>query len=613
MCGLAGILGTRPDAEAVDAALSALAHRGPDGNGVFRSDDATLLHTRLNIIDLTEAGSQPMQDAETGVVIVYNGEVYNMLELRDQLDPAHFRGRSDTEVVLRLYLEAGVEALDRLRGMFAFAIWDPRDRSLNLVRDRFGIKPLYLFKNAGTCIFGSEVKAMLELGAPCRLDKRTARRYLEFGVLATGRETFFQDINAVPPGRCLTVHDDRIQERIFWSPATLTDAISTDDADDAEIEELIWSKLEEVVRQHLLSDVPVGISLSSGLDSRALAELLCGVSSERFHTFTFGFDEPEYDEISRTDNVDFRLGIERHNLRTRPDEMLDDLREAISIFEAPLGGLGTLSAYRMMRLAREAKVPVLLSGEGADEIFGGYSYYQDVYFRELYESGRHDLLDQELAADGRRNGVPMTSGSDEFSRKVLKAGGEMRAPDGTSLADGVFLGTALRDVEAAEPTAPSRTLREAMIRDLTEMKIPKLLMFQDRASMAFSTEVRVPFLDHELAELVYRLPAKWLIRNGVSKYLPKRLLRKKTGVDLLEEGKLFVATPQREWLKGPLFEKVNDVLDDGCLADLRLIDYPAFRQAYADYAAEPALGNSFFAWKLVNLEMLAQRYFSNTH
>lgn len=615
MCGLAGIAGRTAEKEQIRAALRCVEHRGPDDHGVYEDSQLSLVHTRLSIIDPSRAGHQPMKDEATGVVIACNGEIYNYRELRLGLDGEDFRSQSDTEVVLRLYLRHGITSINMLRGMFALVIWDPRTRTLHLCRDRFGIKPLYYHHEGDVLAFSSEIKGLTALGVPVSLNRKMVYEYLRYGLTAHNQETFFDQIFGLEPGTILTFREGRIEKTTYWTPHYL----APDEQTSTDIEEEVWEALQEAVGLHLVSDVPIGISLSSGLDSRFLVNLLGKLGRREFHTFTWGYDEPEYDEIIRLEDAEFPSTLERHHLRVRPEEMLDSLQRAIHYFELPLGGLGTLAAYQLMQVPQELGIKVLLSGEGADETFGGYKYYYYSYFRDLSESGQMDLLQWELDCFARTNGERMEIGSPDFRRQVLNESTSVRAPDGTSLGGLDFIGPGLTPWAEEDTGETSETavtdgldqLRTAMVRDLTQWKIPKLLWFQDRASMAWGVETRVPFLDHKLVELAYRLPANLIIRDGVSKYLLKHMLQRFCGVDLSSTIKHYVSAPQREWLKGPQYQAVNRYLDEGILAQSNLVNYEAWKSAYAEYAKSPELGNSFFVWKMVNLEALLREFFQN--
>lgn len=555
-----------------------------------------------------------MTDAATGVTIVLNGEIYNFRSLREELTGVAFRGHSDTEVVLNLYLREGTHAFARLRGMFALAIWDPRDNVLHLARDRFGIKPLLIQREAGVLRFGSEAKALLALGAQRHLNLAAVRGYLEEGRQNHGPATFFAGIESLPAAHFMTWRDGVVEDPTpYWRPQPAARAALTND----EIEERVWETFLDSLEMHLVADVPVGISLSSGLDSqliaRGLAELRRrGRANGEVHAFTFGFDEKDYDEIRRVNHVDFGLPLTGHSRRIGPEECLPTLERAIRTFETPLGGLGSVGSFLLTELARAEGITVLLSGEGSDECFAGYRYYHYARLRELAESGDHPALKRELDGWAATSGERLDPASDAFRGKVYPASRVMRAPDGSSMEGNAFLGPRLNEVGLPEssfsPAGPTH-LRSAMLRDLTADKLPKLLWFQDRAAMSHGVEVRVPFLDHVLFAMASSLPPEWLIRDGVAKYALKRVLRRFCGVNAFGPTKHYVATPQREWLKGPLLKPLMDWFDSGLLPRLGLIDYPGFRAAYASYAASPELGNSFFIWKMMDLEAMLREFF----
>lgn len=591
------------------AARQALDHRGPDGNGVWQDGDACLIHTRLKIIDLSDRAAQPMVDAASGVVIAYNGEIYNYRELRNELIGDALRSDSDTEVILRLYLQEGIECVRHLRGMFAFSIWDPRDQSLHLARDRFGIKPLYFARANDAFVFGSEISALLALGVRREPDLGAMMDYLSTGRVAHGIGTLFAGVQSLGAAKTVSLRAGKLTEVSYWAP----DDLQAEEIVEDDPEEQLWELLQDSVRHHMVSDVEVGVSLSAGLDSQIITRVLATTGHERLHSFTFGYDDPNYDEVGPVDATDFGISLDRHSCKMRPETMISDLEKAISTYEIPLGGLGSLSAWRLMEMARENGITVLLSGEGSDEAFGGYKYYYFARFRDLFERGDMDTLRAELDAFEATNGERVALDNPLITGRNTD-GTLLRAPDGTSLGGDNFLTAAARRLvptPVASDLAPtsSGNLRNAMLRDLTTLKIPKLLWFQDRASMSWGVETRVPFLDHKLFEYVYRLPPIWFIRDGISKYLPKQMMKRRFGIDSDNIVKRYVATPQREWLKGPLFASVMRYFEDGALAGSNLIDYPAFCRAYEAYARSKDLGNSFFVWKMLNLEALLRQFF----
>jgi len=602
MCGIAGSAGFQPSFEQLKAARDAIAHRGPDHQGIHTDGAISLVHTRLSVIDNSDAGNQPMVDKSSGVTLVYNGEIYNFQDLRQDIGPDKFIGHSDTEVILRLYLREGIDCIKKLRGMFALAIWDPRSSELHLARDRLGIKPLMYYWRDGKFAFASEAKSLFALGIECELNLAALKDYLESGRVVHDTKSFFAGIDLVPAGTTMTYRDGKLSSTVFWSAYDMLDQ----PAPEGDIEEQAWELILDVVQRHLVSDVPVGISLSSGLDSQFLLHILSHLGHKEVDAFTYGFEEEIYDEVRRSERTDFPIRIHRHALRIRPETMIQDLETATRFYEVPIMGLGAMSGLNLMALPREKNVPVMISGEGADEAFCGYDHYFNFLCRELFQTGRHAELSEQLEGYARLTGeTSMQPEDQEFKRRILGITGELRASDGTSLSGDAFLGKPLIDLSNSVASVPANNpqdLRSAMLLDMTSQKLPKVTWFHDRNSMASGVETRVPFLDHVLMEFAYRLPNEWLIRKGSAKYLAKRLLQRFCGVNETKTVKHFVAHPQREWLKYNLFEEINAYLDDGILAQSDYINYPAFKDAYAKYAQQAELGNSFFVWKMLSVE-----------
>ena len=608
MCGVAGLVGRSVSLDKAKLALQTMRHRGPDSSDHWIAPTVCFLHTRLSIQDLSNKASQPMRDRDTGVVLTYNGEVYNPDDLRRRyLKDCKFESHSDTEVILKLYCRYGLAFLPWLSGMFSFAIWDPRDESLHLVRDRFGIKPLHYVAQDGIIYFGSELKPMVALGAKLSLNLAAVSDYLIDGLLAHGPDTFFSPAMTVEPGTVMSWYPTTSKSSRYWKPPIADDEIELS----VDVEQEIWELLLASIDRHLLSDVPVGVSLSAGLDSQLIMHGIAQSGLSDLHAYTYGFENPNYDEIAPVNQVDFNISYTHHTVRLRADEVLSDLTQAVAVFEMPLGGVGTLSAWRMMRLARETGTTVLLAGEGADEIFAGYRYYFDAHFADLAEKGDLENSTREQEAYERSHDANLrTLGVN--ARKIEGAKG-VRAPDGSSLSGGLVLGVPLRDVKVRTPEfelwrQAKGHLRRAMLRDAYAIKLPKLLQFQDRASMAWGVETRVPFLDHALVEAVGRLPGDWLICDGVSKSLPKRMMQRFAGGPVATETKRYVSSPQREWLKADIFEDCKAFVRDGAVAGYGLIDMDRFLADYDTYANAPDLGNSFFVWKILNLEAVLRRF-----
>ena len=511
MCGFAGVIGYPVTDNCMRVAGMSLRHRGPDDFGIYQDSDIGLVHTRLSIIDPSPAGHQPMVDLESGVVIVYNGEIYNHKALAKEVTGKKRISQTDTEVFLRLYLKYGLNCLRKLRGMFAFAIWDPRTKSLHLGRDRLGIKPLFFHQRGKTIFFGSEIRALGILGVDMSADLSSIKEFLETGRMCSGQRTFFDKVSSVLPGSSLTFADGVIKTEKYWTGPQIEEASIVN------LEE-IECEIRNSIAIHLISDRPIGLSLSSGIDSALLLDQIGKLGHDALDTFTFGFDEKRYDEIRRVDKCNFPIQLNRHNVVIKPSDVIEGLETAVTSFEAPLPGLGAFAGLKLCQAAKNAQVPVLLSGEGADEIFAGYEYYREVNLLNcLAEGEKSRIFNKELDAYCRLRKL----NRDEVMHRVKKMSADhklhLKAPDGSSLRGRSYLHDSLRDIAApvdSEEYSGYGLLRGAMTADLLTLKVPKLLWYQDRASMASGIEVRVPFLDHKLIDVAYAIPSNQLIRGG---------------------------------------------------------------------------------------------------
>ncbi|HWM90774.1 MAG TPA: asparagine synthase (glutamine-hydrolyzing) [Thermoanaerobaculia bacterium] len=565
MCGIAGIFGT--EASRLDAMVGCLGHRGPDGRGVH-SDPAgcaALGHTRLSIIDLSDDGLQPMSDPSGRWWIVFNGEIYNYLELRSELASSwEFRTKTDTEVLLAAYAVWGERCMERLIGMFVFLLWDARERRLFAARDRFGVKPLYVHEKDGALLVASEIKALHAAGVAARPDATAWASYLAHGLHDHSERTFWESVRALPPGHALTWQDGRTSVSP-WYDLSCRVGPETDTRGDAEVREEYRALLEESVRLRFRSDVPVGINLSGGLDSSTLLGIVQQVQGPEsdIQAFTFVTGDPLYDELPWVEQM---LARTCHPLVVcgLTAEEVPALAESVARFEdEPFGGLPTLAYARLFERAREAGVVVLLDGQGMDEQWAGYDYYR--------------------ATGGGT--VSIIQGTRERSVRPECLTPELRA-------------------RAERPELPSPfpdRLRNLQYRDIRYTKIPRALRFNDRISMRSSTELREPFLDHRLVELALRQPAERKIRGEQQKWMLRSLVCELLPKGVAEAPKRPLQTPQREWLRGPLrgwaTEQVERALESGWLdADAVCREWQAYCAGEGD--------NSFFVWQWISLGLL---------
>ena len=565
MCGIAGIFGA--DASGIEAMVAALGHRGPDGRGTHRDGDAALGHTRLSIIDLSDCGLQPMSDPSGRWWIVFNGEIYNYLELRSELD-WDFRTRTDTEVLIAAWAKWGPACLDRLLGMFAFLIWDARERTLFAARDRFGVKPLYLHARPdGSLLLASEIKALHAAGVSADPDAAAWATYLAYGLKDHRPErTFWAGVQALPPG-CLLRWREGDWSVSRWYDLAERVGSGLDLRSDETVIEEYRGLLEDSVRLRFRSDVPVGINLSGGLDSSTLLGLVQRVQGPEsdVQAFTFVTGDPAYDELPWVEQMLARTCHPLVVCPLSPGEV-PGLAESVARFEdEPFGGLPTLAYARLFERAREAGVVVLLDGQGMDEQWAGYDYYR-------------------TPADET---VSIIQGTQGRSVRPECLAPELRA-------------------QAERPELPSPfpdRLRNLQYRDICFTKIPRALRFNDRVSMRSSTELREPFLDHRLVELALRQPPERKIREGRQKWMLRCLVEHLLPRGVVEAPKRPLQTPQREWLRGPLRGwadgQIERALSNGWL------DPDAVRREWRAFCAGEG-DNSFFVWQWISLGLLVR-------
>ena len=572
MCGIVGIVGNNWQRDQLEAMVVSQQHRGPDADGIYLDPTgvAGIGHNRLSIIDLSEAGKQPMTESNGRYWIVYNGEIYNYVELRAELDADYqFRTRTDTEVLLAAYQKWGADCLDRLIGMFAFLIWDEHTKMLFAARDRFGVKPLYYGLHPdGSLLLASEIKTLHAGGLPASPDTIAWSTYLTYGVHDHTDRTFWSGVNALPPGSSLKWQDGKIQVSSWYNLAQQVGA-TFDERNVGVVKEEYLALLTESVRLRFRSDVPVGINLSGGLDSSTLLGLVQKVQGDDsdVKAFTFVTGDPAYDELPW---VRAMLEHTHHPLiecHLSPQEV-PGLAESVQFHQSePFGGLPTLAYARLFERARAEGVIVLLDGQGMDEQWAGYDYYLS-------------------AVNGTNASVVQGTRSPAVRPTCLTSEFRNRA-------------------ESFNPVRPfSDALTNLQYRDAVYTKIPRALRFNDRVSMRSSTELREPFLDHRLFELALRQPPERKIADGTGKWLLRRLVENLLPSKVVEAPKRALQTPQREWLRGPLRDWANQSIEDAMMGFGRgWLNARAVRDEWNSYQCGES-DNSFYIWQWISLGLL---------
>ncbi len=619
MCGIAGILRfdrrTHVDEQRLRRMCDALQHRGPDDHGVMIAGHAGLGHRRLSIIDLA-GGRQPMANADQTVWITYNGEIYNFRELRADLESRGFRftTQSDTEVILRAYEAFGEECVERLRGMFVFAIWDQRARKLFLARDRLGIKPLYYAIRGDEILFASEIKAILAAGTiQPTFNKAILPEFLSTRFSA-GAETFFEGIRKLLPGRTLSwSHEQGFHGRRYWRlPVAMDDSGATL----AQRAREVRARLEEAVRSHLVSDVPVGLFLSGGIDSSGLAALMAPMVTEPIRSFSVGFEDPQFSELSYARLAAEAVGAEHREVIVSPAEFFRKLPLLVWHEDEPIAFPSSVSLFFVADLARRNDVKVVLTGEGADELFLGYNRYRVTAWNERFGRAYWTAV-----PDSVRGGVRRMVGALPASLR--------RYPERTFLAldpgprelffeNFAVFPERLRRSLLREPAFfdhrdpfeielqcyaenPSGTLERMAHADL-QTYLVELLMKQDQMSMAASVESRVPFLDHPFVEYAASMPGEYKLRGWQTKAVLREALRGLVPRAILTRPKMGFPTPVGRWLRGAFGSLVQEFVLTPRALDRDLFNSDFVRQLAAEHG-NGSQDHGDRLWLLLNLEI----------
>lgn len=629
MCGIAGFVSESSSVNSravLERMTSAIRHRGPDDAGYYTSAHAFLGHRRLSIIDLS-GGHQPMSNEDGTCWICFNGEIFNHADLRPTLEQAGHRYAShcDTETILHAYEQFGPECLTHFRGMFAFAIWDSRANTLFAARDRFGIKPFYYFWDGRLFAFASEIKALLEHPAISpTMEKEVLPEYLSFGYVSEER-TLFRGIRKLMPGHHLTVRLGGAQPTLriepYWD-MPLPDGEPSSPHDDSYWITETRRRLEETVRMRLMSDVPLGMFLSGGLDSSAIAALIKRMVPGPVKTFSVGYEEARYSELGYAAQVARTIGTEHHEVLLSRDEFFQSLPTLIWHEDEPIAWPSSVSLYIVSRLAA-TQVKVVLTGEGSDELFGGYDRYRWNllnsralgWYRLLPAALRRTVREQVassslLRASLRRKLSHTFVGREDTIESLYLENfyGAFTLPEQSSLLNappGAVFASYRRYWDQASAASP---LRRMLYAD-QKTYLVELLMKQDQMSMATSIESRVPFLDHHFAAFAMTVPDHLKIRGGEQKYVLKKAVGDLLPHDIIYRKKMGFPTPLRQWLgdrqAAPLLDGL--VSRDGFLAScLDLSSLTALLHRHRS-GMEDATDR---IWRLLNLQLWGDLYFT---
>lgn len=641
MCGICGIatpqqLNHRIDRSRLTRMRDTLVHRGPDDAGLWLNGNVGLGHRRLSIVDLG-GGHQPMSNAgcaggQDGTVwIAFNGEIYNHLELRAELETRGHRysNNSDTETIIHLYEKEGPQAVSRLSGMFAFAIWDTKAQRLLLARDRLGIKPLYYaLTDDGTLYFASEIKAIFAAGEiRPEINPRALPDYLA-NHAPSGRETLYRGVKRLLPGHTLIWQNGKVQIRQYWN-ATFNEAENAEPL--SEVDYIArWRELfREAVRSHLMADVPLGVFLSGGIDSSAIAAEMSGLVKEPIKTFSVGFAEREANELEYARLASRTYGTDHHEVIVSPEDYFAALPRLIWHEDEPLAHVASVPLYFVSKLAAE-HVKVVLTGEGSDELLAGYYKYRKAVYL-LAAGDRYQRWTSEGLRRLVRRGIEQTAGGslkrkleqtflfrpadvehlyfDNFAvfpramqQQMLTPEAKERTVSGDS--PDVDPYASLRELFAR---TDARTLLNRLLHADMKTYLQELLMKQDQMSMAASLESRVPFLDWKLVEFTTRMPESLKLRGWQTKYVLRRAMHGALPEQILKRPKMGFPVPVGTWFRGRFRHVIADcVLGERTMA--RGLFAPEFLNRLAAEHQSGARDHSQRLWSLVNFELWMRQF-----
>lgn len=630
MCGIAGVFATgesqRPSAT-VEHALSmvrTLVKRGPDGEGSWGDPAAGIAfgHRRLSIVDLTDTGAQPMQSADGRYIITFNGEVYNFRELRDELAAyGHsFHGTSDTEVMLAAITQWGLKgAVQRFIGMFSFGLFDRTSKTLSLVRDRMGVKPLYWSLQGGVLMFGSGLRALMAHPACAReIDRDAVAAFIRYSYVPTPA-SIFKNVFKLPPASILTIAPGQaLRISRYWTiPASSSAAPLTDEATATE---QLDGLLRDSINKRMISDVPLGAFLSGGIDSSTVVALMQAQSTHRIKTFTVGFSDPAFNEADHARAVAEHLGTDHTEVTLDAEDALKLVTDIPEWFDEPFADASQLPTY-LVAAATRKHVTVALSGDGGDELFGGYPKYRS--FEKLWRHAGTTPRPLRAAAGSLLTVLPdkvlrmLTRGADDrIGEKVRRAAGALAvesrsqaqlAVDAVGLRETIVLDAADAPSPQMQPIESLDAISQMQLNDMLGYLPDDILTKVDRCTMAVSLEAREPLLDHRLVEFVWTLSPGLRHGGSVSKRLLRNVLKRYVPQGLTDRPKRGFSVPLAAWLRGPLRPWADELLSEASLAKDGLFDVPTVRNIWRRHLSG-AETNATGLWNVLMMQAWLRRW-----
>jgi len=597
-----------------------LRHRGPDDCGIYYNNNIGFGHTRLSIIDLSSLGHQPMLSKDGEVVITYNGEVYNFLELRTELirNGIKFNTNTDTEVILESYMQWGSSSFSKFQGMFAFSIWDNRNKTMYLVRDRFGIKPLYYYNCESCIIFGSEIKSILAAQiVPKNISYPSLHEYMWYGNM-TGNNTMFEKILKVPPANYLTVSNKKVELHQYWS----IDNIRSNQHKISLATDTVLQKLDSAVKKHLISDVPVGVFLSGGIDSSAITAIASKYYNGKLKTFSAGFDfDKGVNELPKARKIANLFNTDHHELNISGIDLSDTIENLVGIHDEPFADAANIPLYLLCK-ELGGTIKVVLQGDGGDEIFAGYRRYNILTHRRLWHLiSKIGLPLSTLILNGpsnqRYSRFFFANKQNNFAVQMallLTQNSPLNDPTeilNNDLQNSVLKYDPFKVYKYWHSVFKDYDFVKQMLFTDCKIQLPNTFLEKvDKPSMANSIEIRVPFLDNILTDYVLGLPSNYKVRNGNKKWILKEALKNILPESILNGKKTGFDVPFAYWLRTSLADYMRSVLLDNSIINSQLFDNSILVNKIDNHILGKE-NNGFILWKALNLSIWYQKHMSN--
>lgn len=618
MCGIAGTInfkGKTADQGTIELMTAQLTHRGPDGAGIYCDGNVSLGHRRLAIFDLSVCGAQPMHSSDDRFTIVHNGEVYNWPEIRKQLKFNQWKSQTDTETILQAFIEWGEECLEQFNGMFAFAIWDKKEKRMFLARDRIGIKPLYYFMENGNFYFASEMKALFAAGVEKKPNYPLIYDFLRWGLIDHCSSTFFEGIVSLEAGHSLSIaQDGKVSKKKYWNLAKIINERPQIDLPDA-IDQFS-DLMEDSIDLRLRADVPISSFLSGGVDSSIMTSKLAQkAGTKRLEAYTYEFDtggagEGEYaKEVADWLNVDIKMAVLNHK------DVSQYINKVLFNEEMPVTSMRVLSAHKLYEQYRDGST-VILEGHGGDHIGGGFEYYFIAYILDLIEREGSSFGIDHLNQMMDMYGIPEEKRYQKFTHTLgayLRPGASCQ--DGTPFVKPLCFDEGFLSAHGQERIHFKRPLSSHLLNaqyvDILYHNLPRVLRYADRGSMAVGRETRVPLLDHRIVELGLTTTERARVNNYQQRYFMREAEKKFLPEHILNRPKRSIVDPQRRWLQHELKDWVTDIFHSDSFKSRNIFNQEEVVKEYERYCNEENPTTGFHIFQYINVELWFRQFIDN--